>query len=231
MLAGNTNEDVTARILKVCEEFKVNALEGAYSHKHKKHLIDEGDVIMNKPIPERKAQKYEFAPGDVFGLDIYLTTGEGKAKLTELRTTVFRRAVENVYNLRSKAGRAFVSQVDKRYPSLPFSLRAFSDDITSAKLGVKHCMDHELLEPFEVHELDSGEQMVRFCATVAIQGAGTAILAGGESHFDASLYEGAAKVEDQELADLLALSMYFKEQKKRIKAPKKASKKTEDKKE
>lgn len=229
IIAGNTNEDVTARIEKVAEEFKLNAMEGAYSHKHKKHLIDEGEVIMNKHMPERRAQKYEFAPGDVFGLDVYITTGDGKAKLSELRTTVFRRAVENVYDVRSKAGRHFLSEVDKRFPSLPFSIRSFSDDITTAKLGVKQCLEKELLEPFEVHTLNSGEQCARFCATVAIQGTGTAVLAGGDKHFDASKYEHSEKVADQELSDLLALSMDLKEQKKRMKAARKAAKKEESK--
>ena len=41
VIAGKTNEDVTKVIQQVAEEFKVSAMEGAYSHKHKKHLIDE----------------------------------------------------------------------------------------------------------------------------------------------------------------------------------------------
>ena len=184
---------------------------------------------MNKHMPERRAQKYEFAAGDVFGLDVYITTGEGKAKLSEVRTTVYRRAVENVYDVRSKSGRAFLSQVDKRFPSLPFSLRSFSDDITTAKLGLKPCVEKELLEAFEVHTLNSGEQCARFCATVAVQGAGTAVLAGGEGHYDASKYEGSTKVEDAELATLLTLSMDLKEQKKRLKAARKAAKKEDTK--
>lgn len=57
---GKTNEDVTAVIAQVAEAYGVLPLEGAYSHKHKKHVIDETEVIMNKHMPEQKAQKYEF---------------------------------------------------------------------------------------------------------------------------------------------------------------------------
>lgn len=46
----------------------------------KKHLIDGNDVIILKEQPEQKVEDYEFAPGDVFGLDIFVSTGEGKPK-------------------------------------------------------------------------------------------------------------------------------------------------------
>lgn len=45
---GATNTQVTAAIAKVCEEFKVNPVEGVLSHKIKKHLIDADEVIINK---------------------------------------------------------------------------------------------------------------------------------------------------------------------------------------
>ena len=89
-LAGKTNEDVTKVIADVAEQFGVVPLEGAYSHKHRKHVVDEQEVVMNKHIPERKVETYEFKAGDVFGLDVYFCTGEGKARLTEHRTTVYQ---------------------------------------------------------------------------------------------------------------------------------------------
>jgi len=55
-----------------------------------------------------------------------------------MRTTVFKRALENTYLLKSDKARKFLSEVNSRFPSLPFSIRSF-DDITAAKLGVKHC--------------------------------------------------------------------------------------------
>lgn len=183
---------------------------------------------MNKHIPEKKCDKYEFAKGDVFGLDVYLCSGDGKAKLTELRTTVFKRALENTYMLKSKAAREFFSEVNTKFPSLPFSIRAF-EDVTIAKLGVKHCVDHELLEPFEVHTLKEGEICVSFKATVGILGSGTTSILSGNSAFDASQYATSKKVEDAELAALLELNMDLKEQKKRKKADKRAAGEGEEK--
>ena len=46
-------------------------------------------------------------PGDVFGLDIYVSSGEGKPKEGEFRTTVFKRELDTQYNLKLKSSRQF----------------------------------------------------------------------------------------------------------------------------
>lgn len=46
-------------------------------------------------------------PGDVFGLDIYVSSGEGKPKEGEFRTTVFKRELDTQYNLKLKSSRTF----------------------------------------------------------------------------------------------------------------------------
>jgi len=38
-------------------------------------------------------------------LDVVVSTGEGKTKESELRTTVYKRALERTYNLKTKHGR------------------------------------------------------------------------------------------------------------------------------
>ena len=78
-LAGK-NSDITEMLGKVCEDFGVAPVEGVLSHKQKKHLIDGNDVISMKNIPEQKVKDYEFCPGDVFALDIIVSSGEGKPK-------------------------------------------------------------------------------------------------------------------------------------------------------
>lgn len=88
---GSTNTSVTEVIAAVCEQYKVNPVEGVLSHKIKKHLIDGNDVIINKETGEQRVEEFEFVPGDVIGLDVYVSTGEGKPKEAETRTTVFKR--------------------------------------------------------------------------------------------------------------------------------------------
>ena len=178
-------------------------------------MMEEKCIILNKHTPERKQDLVTFEKGDVYGLDIYLATGEGKCKLTDFRTTVFKRALENTYILKSDAARKFFSEVNTRFPSLPFSMRSF-DNVTTAKLGVKHCMEHNLLEPFEVHTLKDGELAVSFKATVAILPSGTFVLAGNKE-FKPELYSNDKNVQDAELSALLALDMDLSKQKERSK--------------
>jgi methionine aminopeptidase len=43
-------------------------------------MIDGNDVIINKETPDQKVETYEFQPGDVFSIDVYVSSGEGKPK-------------------------------------------------------------------------------------------------------------------------------------------------------
>ena len=124
--------------------------------------------------------------------------------------------------LKSDKARGFLKQVNNKYPSLPFSLRAF-DDQTMVRIGVKHCVDHELIEPFTVVEEEKSELVAHWKATVAVLANGTVFLSGNLP-FDESRYETDNKIEAQVLKDLLALSMDLKEQKKRKKPAEKSTK-------
>jgi len=91
---GGLNQDVTAKIQEVCDEFEVQPLQGVLSHKMKKHLTDGNECIINKETPEQRVEDWEFAPGDIFALDVYVSTGEGMAKDLDIRTTVYKREME-----------------------------------------------------------------------------------------------------------------------------------------
>ena len=96
-----TNNEVTEAIAKACAAYECQPVEGVLSHKVKKHLIDGNDVIINKETPSQQVDEFQFAPGDVIGLDIYVSTGEGVPKEAEERPTVFKRELSTVYNLKS----------------------------------------------------------------------------------------------------------------------------------
>lgn len=135
---GATNVEVTKAIQDVCTAYEVEPLQGVLSHKVKKHLIDANEVIINKETPEQRVEDYEFVPGDVFGLDVFVSSGDGMGREAEIRTTVYKRELDMQYNLKSKSARAFFSEVNKKFPTLPFSIRGF-EDLTGAKVGIKEC--------------------------------------------------------------------------------------------
>lgn len=67
-------------------------------------------------------------------MDVIVSTGEGKPKETEHKTTVFKKDISKAYSLKLKASRTFYSEVSERYPTLAFSIRSFEDE-TNTKLG------------------------------------------------------------------------------------------------
>lgn len=207
----STNNSITATIAKICEQFGVNPLEGVLSHKVKKHLIDGNDVIINKETPDQRVEEFEFAPGDVIGLDIYVTSGEGKPKESEFRTTVYKRELDAQYNLKIKSSRAFFTEVNKRFPTLPFAIRAFEDPV-GAKVGVKECVDHDLLTGYPVLTEKAGEIVAQFKATIAVLPRSTVILAGDIPL--AARFESEKKL-DAELSALVSSDLWKKEDKKK----------------
>lgn len=150
------NSEVTHAINGISEEFQCNAVEGVLSHKLKKHLIDANDCIIGKAQADHQVEEFQFAPGDVIALDILISSGEGKTKESEVRTTVFKREIDMWYQLKSQKARVFFNEVNTRYPTLPFSTAGFQDQ-TGAKLGVKECLNHDLLVHYPVLVEKAGE--------------------------------------------------------------------------
>lgn len=77
---GTLNKSVTELVQKVSESYQCNPLEGVLSHELKKHLIDGNNVIINRETFEQKVEEREFQVNEVYGLDVIVSTGEGKSK-------------------------------------------------------------------------------------------------------------------------------------------------------
>jgi len=86
-----TNSEVTEAMNKVVAEYDCNMLEGVLSHIVKKFCIDGNQVIISKEQPLQNVEPWEFEIGEVIHLDVYVSTGEGKAKMADERCTVFKR--------------------------------------------------------------------------------------------------------------------------------------------
>lgn len=175
-------------------------------------MTDGGDCIANKDIPENRPKAWEFAPGDVIILDVFVSTGSGQGKQAEARTTVFKRNLEQQYILKSKKSREFFNIVNEKYPTLPFSIRGF-EDVTGAKLGSKECVTHEMLEPYPVMTESKGEYCAQFKCTVVVQPKSTVILAGGKALTDK--LDSEFSVQDAELKAVIDGEFWKREEKKK----------------
>lgn len=84
--------------------------------------------MLNKPTAEQGVDENSFTDNEVYAIDILVSTGEGKPKiLDEKETTVYKRALDREYQLKMKTSRALFSEINRKYPALPFTLRAIED--------------------------------------------------------------------------------------------------------
>jgi curved DNA binding protein len=214
---GNLNTQITKMIGQISAIYKANPLEGVLSHQVKKHMIDGDNVIINKEATDQKVEEHKFEKFEVYVLDIILTTGEGKPKETEIRTTVFKRALEMTYNLKLKHSRMFFHTISEKYPTMPFSIASLKD-ATTARVGVAECVNHDMLHMYPVLTEKPGELVAQFKATIVLLPAGTQILC--EPLFDTAMFDTAFKIEDKGILDLLATTL-GKQKKKATKEDKK----------
>lgn len=224
---GNTNSQVTEVLGKVAEEFKCKPMQGVLSHQMKKHVIDGNKCIISAETAEEKVDEFEFEMNEVYCIDIVMSTGEGKGKETELRHTVYKRAPEANYMLKTQKARQFIHEVNKRFPALPFTLRAIEDEQV-ARVGVSEAKRHELLEEYPVLKEKDKEIVAQFKFTVLLLPGGTKKITGLALN-DAQI-ASSMSVEDDDLKKLLASSANPKNKKKKKAAASKEEKPDEEKK-
>ena len=95
-----------------------------------------------------------------------ISTGDGKSRDMDFRTTIYKREPDQVYQLKMKASRgkflieflgtiksyflsAIFSEVEKKFDTMCFNLRSLADE-KKAKMGINECVNHGLITPFPV---------------------------------------------------------------------------------
>lgn len=102
-----------------------------------------------------------------------MVAGEGKARvLDEKQTTVYKRALDMEYSLKMKASRAMLSDINKRYPCMPFPLRALlsapAGGQQTSRFGLVECLNHGLLHAYPVLYEKEGEIVAQVKGTVLL---------------------------------------------------------------
>jgi len=211
---GPTNNDVTNATATICKEYEVNPIEGVLSHRMKRYIVDCMETIINKETFEHKVDQRKFEFGDVFAMDVIVSTGEGKPKETDIKTTVYKRALETTYKLRTDSGRKLLSVVEGNFYSFPFSFNVFDKEEniklkqpidklnTVMKLGLNECIKNELLHGYPVLSEKKGEIVAQFTYTIAVRNEGPIIISG--LPLDVSKFESDKKVTDKNIVELLS---------------------------
>lgn len=222
---GSKNSDLTKAIQTVAESFNCLPVEGMLSHQLQQNRIDGAKTIIQNPS-ERQRQDHEeieFDVHEVYAVDVLVSTGEGKPRETDARTTIYKRNPEIIYQLKMKTSRALFSEVEKRFGSMCFTLRAIEDE-KKGKLGVVECVKHELLSPFPVLWEKEGEFVAQFKFTLLLMPNSPLRITSGP--FDPECYKSEFNVKDPEILALLNTSTSKRAAKKKKK--KAASKAAQD---
>merc|ERR1719482_1738222 len=197
---GASNNEITSTIAQIAEAYKCNPVEGVLSHQMKKHVIDANKTIINKSTTEQQVAEATINKNDVFAIDVVMSTGEGKPKQGEDRTTVFKRNIEEKYSLKMKASRSFFSEVNQRFPTMPFTLRA--GDERNWRMGVVECVKHSLFTEYPVLFDKEGAFVAQFKFTVMLLPSGNAVRITGAGAPGAT---SELAIEDEGLKEVLAM--------------------------
>lgn len=118
------------------------------------------------------------------------------------KTTVFKKT-DDIYQLKLKASRALYSEVERKFGSMPFTLRSCEDE-KKAKMGLVETVTHKLVEPFNVLHEKEGEYVAQFKFTLLLLPGGGHRITG--LPLDLDMIESEHKVEDETLVSLLQKS-------------------------
>ncbi|KAI6653392.1 hypothetical protein LOD99_3611 [Oopsacas minuta] len=212
---GGQNFNITEKITLSASEFNTLPIEGIISHDMEQNrMLGEKRIIQNPGEALRKEyKKCSFVENEVYNVDVLFTTGEGKLKQSDMKPTIFRRT-ESAYKLKLQTARVFTNEVTTKFGNMPFTMRAI-EDLKSARMGVTECVNHQVMEPYDVMFDKEGEFVAQFKYTVILRPSGNYKITG--IPFDCSLYESEFSIKNEELVGYLSQSTSGKKNKKKKK--------------
>ncbi|KAL6785008.1 hypothetical protein ACKKBG_A02055 [Auxenochlorella protothecoides x Auxenochlorella symbiontica] len=207
--AGRRAKEVGPVLSKIAEAYGCTLVEGVLSHEMKRFIIDASKAVLPRPGVDQKADDFEIEEGEVYAIDIVMSTGEGKSKVVdEKETTVFKRALDVQYQLKIKASREVLSEINKKFPTMMFSSRGLES--TKTRYGLLECINHNLLQPFPVLYEKPDALVAHFKGTVLLVPSGVDRI----TNSTLQALESDKSIEDAEVKALLATSLKTKKKKK-----------------
>jgi len=214
---GNKNWAVTDAVNKVAVTWGCKPVEGMLSCQQEQNVIDGKKRVVLNPseTQKREFETAVFAEGEVWGIDILVSSGEdGKARLEESRTTIYQKDSTITYQLKMKTSRAVFSEVQKKAGAFPFNIRVLEDE-KKARLGLQEAVQHSLVKPYEVIYTPTNTFVAGFHFTIALLPAGPLLLTHPPSWYKPELVKTEKELEDDELKELLTKPLREKKMKKK----------------
>jgi len=196
---GNINNNVTKAIDTCCKAYNCEPVQGVLSHEVQRWLIDGDHVIINRETADQKVAEHEFGVNEVYVVDVYASTGEGKPKESEMRVDIYKREVDANVDLKSKNSRQFLGEVRKKYATFPFAVRSFEDELL-ARAGTQECVQKGCVTHYPVLTEKEGNYVAQFQWTVLISA--KRIICFSQENLDVTTLSSEGSITD---ADVKAL--------------------------
>ncbi|KIJ52591.1 hypothetical protein M422DRAFT_26168 [Sphaerobolus stellatus SS14] len=217
---GSKNWTVTDGVTKMASVWDCKPVEGMLSCEQSKNVIDGKKRIILSPSPEQRAgfETATFAEGEVYGMDVLISTGEdGRARTEEARTTIYQRASDVTYSLKMKNSRAVFSEVQKKAGAFPFNVRTL-DDEKRARMGLQEAVQHGLVRPYEVIYTPANTYVAQFHFTIALLPGGPSLITHPPVWYKPELIKTEKELEDEELKETLSKKLRENKKSKKKKA-------------
>ena len=169
---GNRVNDVPPMLAEIARHYACSHVSGVMSNSMNRFVIDQGKMILNRnpTNPEERMENAVFEEGEVYSIDLIVSTGDGLPRLVdEKETTVFKRNW-GTYHLSMKSSRQLLSQIDNRFSMMLFSLRnleggAAAANDTKVKMAIRELTKGQMIAPFPVTWEKEGEKVAQVKGT------------------------------------------------------------------
>jgi len=220
---GRDIKAVSEPLCLTAADFNCKVLENCVFYGMEKNVYDNKNTFsINQSEEVKKAEKIEktdkvseFDMNQVWTVDVTVTTGDAKVKERETKTTVYKRNLLPIYQLKMKTSRQFFSDMCNKSLGYPFTISSFGD-ATKAKIGVIECAKHNLVEPLPVMYEKDGEFVAHFRYTVLLTANGPMKLTG--LPFDSSCYQSTCKIQNATVKSLLSEPIKNKKKEQKVEA-------------
>jgi len=189
-LSTGTTSQMQLLVQEALETFGVHITEGSCLRRIRRFLTGQTTIQERHPkvleFDEPITEEWSASPGEVYLLDLVISTGTGKVKVhPDLRQTIYTRSIpnsQNHANFKLMATRALYTQLTSNhllYSVFPFTLRQHPTP-ARAKLGVAELVTHGVLHPCPVIvEKMPNAVVVRKTMTIFVRKPGELVIFGG----------------------------------------------------
>lgn len=223
LVPGGRNWDVTNVVDKVAKDYGTVAVQLMLSHNIERNVLYGPKEIILNPAKEHKAlmDAHRFAKNEVYGLDILISTSsDGVVKRSNFKTTL-HKLTGNSYSLKLKLSHAALQEFKSKVSGpFPANVKIF-DNPRKVRVGLIECANHDIVLPYDIMQGRANDFIAQYFTTVAITEKG--LVKYTSPTFTPEFYTTDKKVQDEELAKLIATPLPSTQKKKKKKPAKAAA--------